>query len=154
VDDPPARHVRFDSVGWSAEAVRQGDVVRWPYGSAETAPIDERDIAAVAVRALLDDGHAGQSYLLTGPSSLTQIEQVDTIGEALGRRLRFEELTPDGFRQAMAGLWPELAVEMLLAAWGATLGHRALVTSTVAEVTGALARTFRGWARDHVAAFR
>jgi uncharacterized protein YbjT (DUF2867 family) len=143
-----------NTIGWWAGAARQGDVVRWPYGSAETAPIDERDIAAVAVRALLDNGHAGQSYVLTGPSSLTQIEQVDAIGEALGRRLRFEDLTPDGFRQAMAGRWPERVVEMLLAAWGATLGHRAHVTSTVAEVTGAPARHFRDWARDHVAAFR
>ena len=143
-----------NTIGWWAEAVRQGDVVRWPYGSAETAPIDERDIAAVAVRALLDNGHAGQSYVLTGPSSLTQIDQLNAIGEALGRRLRFEELTPDGFRQAMAGRWPERAVEMLLAAWGATLGHRAYVTSTVAEVTGAHARSFRDWARDHVGAFR
>ena len=30
-----------NTIGWWAEAVRQGDVVRWPYGSAETAPIDE-----------------------------------------------------------------------------------------------------------------
>ena len=54
----------------------------------------------------------------------------------------------------MAGRFPEPAVEMLLAAWGATLGHRAHVTSTVADVTGAHARSFREWARDHVAAFR
>jgi uncharacterized protein YbjT (DUF2867 family) len=143
-----------NTIGWWAEAIRQGDVVRWPFGSAETAPIDEDDIAAVAVRALLDDGHAGQSYVLTGPSSLTQIEQLDAIGQALGRHLRFEELSTDGFRQAMAGLWPELMVEMLLAAWGATLGHHAYVTSAVAEVTGVPARSFRDWARDHVAAFR
>jgi uncharacterized protein YbjT (DUF2867 family) len=143
-----------NAIGWWAEAVRQGEVVRWPYGSAETAPVDERDVAAVAVRALLDDGHAGRSYVLTGPSSLTQVEQVDAIGEALGRRLRFEELTPNGFRQAMAGRWPEPVVEMLLAAWGATLGQRAHVISTVAEVTGAHARSFPEWARDHVAAFR
>lgn len=143
-----------NAIGWWAEAVRLGDVVRWPYGSAETAPVDERDIAAVAARALLDNGHAGQSYVLTGPSSLTQIEQVDAVGQELGRRLRFEELTPDEFRQAMAGRWPGQAIEMLLAAWGATLGHRAYVTSTVAEVTGAPARSFRDWARDHVAAFR
>lgn len=143
-----------NAIGWWAEAVRRGDVVRWPYGSAETAPIDERDIAAVAVRTLLDHGHAGRSYVLTGPSSLTQIEQVEAIGEALGRRLRFEELAPDGFRQAMAGRWPEPVVEMLLSAWGATLGHRALVTSAVAEVADAPARSFRDWARDHADAFR
>jgi len=143
-----------NTIGWWAEAIRQGDVVRWPHGQAETAPIDERDIAAVAARALLEDGHAGRSYVLTGPESLTQAAQVEAIGEALGRRLRLEELSPEGFREATAGRWPERAVAMLLAAWGATLGHRAYVTSTVAEVTGRPARSFRDWARDHSAAFR
>jgi hypothetical protein len=38
-------------VGWAPQ-IRAGDVVRWPYGAVEAAPIDERDIAAVAVRAL------------------------------------------------------------------------------------------------------
>ena len=57
------------------------DVVRWPYLAAPTAPIDERDIAAVAVRALCEDGHAGAEYVLTGPQSLSQSEQVATIGE-------------------------------------------------------------------------
>jgi len=140
--------------GWWAAAIRQGDVVRWPHGQAETAPIDERDIAAVAARVLLEDGHAGRSYVLTGPESITQAEQVEAIGEALGRRLRLEELSPDGFRAATAGRWPERAVEMLLAAWGATLGQRAYVTSTVAKVTGTPARSFREWARDHADAFR
>ena len=143
-----------NTIGWWAEAIRQGDVVRWPHGQAETAPIDERDIAAVAARALLEDGHAGRSYVLTGPESLTQAAQVEAIGAALGRRLRLEELSPEGFREATAGRWPERAVAMLLAAWGATLGHRAYVTSTVAEVTGRPARSFRDWARDHSAAFR
>lgn len=143
-----------NTTGWWAEAIRQGDVVRWPYGQAETAPVDERDIAAVAARALLDDGHVGRSYVLTGPESLTQAAQVEAIGAALGRRLRLEELSPDAFREATAGVWPERAVTMLLNAWGATLGHRAYVTSTVAEVTGAPARRFHDWARDHAAAFR
>ena len=37
---------------WWAPQIRAGDVVRWPYAAAPTAPIDERDIAAVVVRAL------------------------------------------------------------------------------------------------------
>ena len=41
---------------WWASMIRDGDVVRWPYGAAETAPIDERDIAAVAARALMRTG--------------------------------------------------------------------------------------------------
>jgi uncharacterized protein YbjT (DUF2867 family) len=47
-------------------------VVRWPYGAAETAPVDERDVAAVAARALHENGHAGVDYVLTGPAALSQ----------------------------------------------------------------------------------
>ena len=56
--------------------IRAGDVVRWPCGAAETAPIDERDVAAVAARTLYEDGHTGGDYVLTGPESLNQAAQV------------------------------------------------------------------------------
>src|ERR1700722_1352634 len=48
-----------NSRNWWARQILGGDVIRWPYLSVPTAPIDERDIAAVAVRVLRDDGHAG-----------------------------------------------------------------------------------------------
>ncbi len=53
---------------WWAAAIRADGVVRWPYGAAETAPVDDRDVAAVAARALYQVGHAGGDYVLTGPS--------------------------------------------------------------------------------------
>src|SRR4030095_8385316 len=65
-----------NAVGWWAPQIRRGAVVRWPYLAAPTAPIDERDIASVALRALLDTGHAGAEYVLTGPESLSQFEQI------------------------------------------------------------------------------
>jgi hypothetical protein len=43
---------------------------------------------------------------------------------------------------------------MLMDAWAAALGQPAVVTSTVAEVTGRPALTFAEWAADHAAAFR
>jgi uncharacterized protein YbjT (DUF2867 family) len=139
---------------WWGPAIREGDVVRWPYGAAETAPIDERDIAAVAARALHADGHAGRDYVLTGPESLSQEEQVSVIGSCLGRRIRFEELSPEEFRRETAGRWPGPVVDMLLAAWGATLGQPAFMSSTVAQVVGSPPRTFRQWVVDHADAFR
>jgi len=69
--------------------------VRWPYLDAPTAPTDERDLAAIAVRTLCEEGHAGAEYVVTGPQSLTQAEQVQTIGRAIGRSLRVEEMSPD-----------------------------------------------------------
>jgi uncharacterized protein YbjT (DUF2867 family) len=65
---------------WWGRAIRGGDVVRWPYGGAETSPIDERDVAAVAARALYEYRHAGGDYVLTGPESLSQAEQVSVMG--------------------------------------------------------------------------
>ncbi len=138
---------------WWGPQISRGDVVRWPYGAAETAPIDERDVAAVAARVLLDDQHANGDYVLTGPESLSQAAQVGAIGDAIGRQLRFEELSPDEFRRGMAGPWPAGIADMLLSAWAATLGHAAYVTSTVQEILGSPPRTFYRWAVDNAAAF-
>src|SRR5262245_2847739 len=95
---------------WWSAMIRDGDVVRWPYGEAETAPIDERDIAAVAARALCDEAHAGGDYVITGPASISQADQVRIIGDAIARQLRFEEISPDEFRimSRMPGPVPDM----------------------------------------------
>ena len=138
---------------WWAPQIRTGDVVRWPYASAETAPIDEVDLAAVAARVLLDARHARADVVLTGPASLSHVAQLETIGDVLGRPLRFEELSPDEFRRATASTWPSGVADMLLAAWQASVGRPAFVTSAVHEILGAPARTFREWAAAHAATF-
>ena len=143
-----------NALRWWAPQIRAGDVVRWPYLTAPTAPIDERDIAAVAVHALCEDGHAGAEYVLTGPQSLSQFEQVSTIGRVIGRSLRVEEISPDEARRELLTIMPGSVVKMLLDAWSAGIGQPAFVTSTVAETTGAPARTFLDWASDHAADFR
>lgn len=133
--------------------IRAGDLVRWPYLSAPTAPIDERDIASVAVRTLTEEGHGGKEYVLTGPQSLTQREQIAIIGDAIARPLRIEEITPDEARQGLLASMPAPAISMLFNAWAAALGQPAHVTATVADVTAAPARTFAQWAADNAASF-
>jgi uncharacterized protein YbjT (DUF2867 family) len=140
-----------NALTWWAPQIRAANVVRWPYAAAPTAPIHERDLAAVAVRALLEPGHDGAEYVLTGPESLSQLAQVSTIGEVIGRSLRYEEISPD---EALRELpFPAPAVTMLLDAWAAALGQPALVTSTVAEITGRQSRRFRDWVTDHAEEF-
>ena len=139
-------------LSWWATAIRAGGAVRWPYGAAETAPVDDRDVAAVAARTLYQDGHAGGDYVLTGPESLSQAEQVSIIGDVIGRRITFEELSPDEFRRETEGSWPRPVVDMLLDAWGATIGRPAFITSAVVDILGS-ARSFRRWVADHAGAF-
>ncbi len=102
--------------------IRAGDVVRWPHLAAPTAPIHERDIAAVAVLALCEDGHDRAEYVLTGPQSLTQAEQISTIGRVIGRTLRIEEMSPE---EAVRDL---RLPGMLLDAWAGAIGQPAFVT--------------------------
>jgi uncharacterized protein YbjT (DUF2867 family) len=128
--------------------------VRWPYGAAARSLIHERDIAAVAVRALTEDGHAGAQYVLTGPQVLTQVEQVRTIGEVIGRPLRWEEISREAARQQLLAAWGDSSfVDRALAAWAEMVTEPEPVTPTVEEITGAPARTFREWAIDHADAF-
>lgn len=147
---------------WWRSQIRAGDVVRWPCADAVTAPIHERDIAAVALRTLCDEGHAGAKYILTGPQSLSHREQVRILGDALGRPLRLEEIPPESARaELIKMMMPDLIADMLLKAWndpeyGAAYirGETALVTSTVAEITGVPAHSFHDWAIDHTTDFR
>jgi uncharacterized protein YbjT (DUF2867 family) len=139
---------------WWAAQIRSGATIRWPYLDVPTAPTDERDIAAVAVKALCEDGHAGKDYVITGPQSLTQREQIETIGRAINRPLRIEEISPDEARsELLAIIQPPLIVNLLLDAWAAGVGLPAFMTSTVEELTGKPARKFYDWAVDHAAAF-
>ncbi len=142
-----------NSLDFWGPQVRAGNIVRWPYLQAPTAPTDERDIAAVGVRALTEDGHQGMEYVLTGPQSLTQYEQIATIGQVIGRALTIEEISRDQARRAWSAVMPAVVADMLMDAWEAALGQPAYVTSTVQEITGTPARTFADWTKDHAAAF-
>ena len=143
-----------NALGWWASQIRSSDIVRWPFADLPTAPIHESDVAAVAVHALCENGHAGAEYVLTGREQLTHAEQVSTIGRAIGRPLRLEEVPPDEWRRICIPNWPAQAATMLLDAWTAAAGQPAFVTSTVEEITGRRARTFLQWSMDHADEFR
>lgn len=77
----------FDE-GFFREAVVAGELAL-PVGDLRQGFVDADDIAAVAVAALTSQGHAGQSYELTGPRALTFTEALSIIGRAAGREVRF-----------------------------------------------------------------
>lgn len=128
--------------------------MREPYGRAAMSLVHERDIAAVAVQALVQEGHGGAVYELTGPQSLTQAEQVRVIGDVIGDPVRWEEQSPEEARRRMlARGWQPDAVDGILLAQAAMTACPAPVTTTVEKVTGIAPRTFRSWAAQHSHAF-
>ncbi|QFG22068.1 NAD(P)H-binding protein [Actinomadura sp. WMMB 499] len=143
-----------NSLAWAPQIKATG-AVEGAFAAAATSPIDERDIAAVAVQALRTSEHLGATHTLTGPQSLDQAAKVRLIGDAVGRDLRFREVPPERVRRAMLdqGLPEEIPSRLLgsLADYAKVPGP---TTATVAELLGRPARTFGAWARDHADAFR
>lgn len=137
---------------WWAPEVRAG-VVRGAYPEASTAPIDPADIAAVAVRALTEDGHAGRAYPMSGPDWLSQADQVRVIGEVLGRPVRYERIPVDEAFESMSRSVDPRYVRGMLDIQARMVGQEPVVHDTVERVTGRPARTFADWVAAHAAAF-
>jgi uncharacterized protein YbjT (DUF2867 family) len=102
-----------------------------------------------------DGGYDGVVHVLTGPEDITQEEQVHAIGRAVGRPVRYEEIPADAaLAQMVADGWPRSFAEHALARWATLVDQPEPVTDTVERLTGATARTFGEWARDHADDFR
>ncbi|MFC7456483.1 SDR family oxidoreductase [Brachybacterium sp. GCM10030267] len=140
-----------NALAWS-DQIHRG-VVRAPFGRMRRSLVHEQDVAAVAVRALVDDGHAGRSYVLTGPEAISQIDQVRVIAEEAEHDAVWEEQTAADARPALAAEVGEDFADMILAAWAASADTPEPVSQDVARVLGRPPLTFRQWARDHRADF-
>ncbi|MEV5609996.1 NmrA family NAD(P)-binding protein [Streptomyces sp. NPDC052225] len=142
-----------NSLSWAMQ-LKGGDVVRGPYAAAAASAVHERDVAEAAAAVLGSPEHTGRAYELTGPQSLTQTEQVEVLGRALGRDLRFEEVPDQAVREQLSQFMDADFVGALLDLMAATAGKPAAVNDTVEQLTGHPARPYTQWADDHLADFR
>ncbi|MDT7622360.1 MAG: hypothetical protein QOF99_3261 [Pseudonocardiales bacterium] len=143
-----------NALAWAPQ-VRSTRQVRGAYGSAATSTVHERDVAEVGVRALLEPGHGGCCYELTGPESLTQRAKVRLIGDAIGVDVDWVETEPEQLRRAMLGQGvPPDVPDRLLGYLADHVTRPGPSSTAVAQLLGRPARTFAGWAAEHAAAFR
>ncbi|WP_433222655.1 SDR family oxidoreductase [Dactylosporangium sp. CS-047395] len=132
-----------NTLQWAA-AIRAGEPVRIPYVSAARSLIHERDLAESAVAALTSPAHGRRSYVLSGPSAVTQAEQVRLLGGVA------EEISPE---EARAGMDPGFA-DAALPYWASLVDNPEPVAGGVRDLTGHEARSFGQWAADHAVDFR
>ncbi|MDX2297440.1 MULTISPECIES: NAD(P)H-binding protein [Streptomyces] len=134
--------------------LRAGDVVRDSFGTVPVASVDPYDIAGVAVRALLDPGHEGRVYPLSGPEPLLPARRLAVLADVLGRDLRFHDLSDEEGRADMAAAGvPEPYIRAFFGFYGDGTLDESQVYPTVERVTGAPPRTFHQWATAHRASF-
>lgn len=152
----PGQFASNSKMWWGRSISAQG-AVYLQASRARSAPIDPRDIAAVAICALTEPGHEGKTYRLIGPPPhLSAADQVQIIGEALGRPLRVIEVTEAAAREGMlrSGVPVHLvdAVSEVIRA-SSQAGDEEL-SSDVYQVTKKEPRSFSAWVKENVEQFR
>jgi len=143
-----------NALQWSGPIRAQGKVFT-PTADGRVAPIDPKDIAAVAAVALTSSGHEGHIYELTGPELLSAHDQVRILSGVLGWPIQGVDVpvtvAAENVRKSGA---PEWMVEGLMQLWTAIRsGNGGILKHDVERITGRPARTFEQWCQEHRGAF-
>lgn len=123
--------------------------VRLPAGEVGEPFCDTADIADVAATVLIEGGHVGAIYELTGPRALTFGEATATIAGATGRDITYIRIPPEEFAADLAAdSVPPGTVDVLVDLFGAVLdGRNTAMGDGVEHVLGRPARDFADYAR-------
>jgi uncharacterized protein YbjT (DUF2867 family) len=143
-------------VTYMGETIRQHSAFSSSGGDGAVSHIDVRDLGAVAASVLLESGHEGQAYELTGPSAITPGQVAETLTSILGRPIRHVPMSHEQYKRALlaAGTpepWADALVD--LNRYYAE-GHAAGVSPAVRRVTGRDVIPFAQFARDYAAQLR
>jgi len=103
------------STGPLALAIRSTGEIRLPLADARISYIDTRDIAAVGAAVLVEPGHSGRAYTLTGEEALDTEAVAGAIAGAAGRPVRYRPIGEEEARAAIvsAGLSAERAERLV-----------------------------------------
>ena len=143
-------------VNYNAPTINTQNAFYGSEGDGRVSQIDIRDVAAVAVKTLTEEGHAGKTYTLTGPEALTNSEIAAMLSQVLGREIRFVNLAPAQMREALrsagVGGWNADALIDLQRLYRE--GKAAAVTQDVEQLLGRKTIGFQQFLHDYKAAFQ
>jgi len=133
------------------DEIRCEDVIAVPVGQAKTCFIDTRDIAAVAVRTLTEDGHTNKAYTLTGGEALDYYQVADILSAVLQRPIRYTDpAVPVFLRRQLARKQPPGFALVVTALYTLTrFGLAQQCTPELAQVLGRDPITLRQFAEDY-----
>jgi uncharacterized protein YbjT (DUF2867 family) len=131
----------FDE-GYFADQVAAG----WfglPVPEAREPFVDAADLAEVAAVAILEDGHAGRTYEITGPESLSMHEAATALSQP-DRPVRFVAQTPSQYEETLEAEGLPAAEAAAIAGLFALLldGRNSAVVTDLPRLLGRRARSF------------
>ena len=128
----------FQNMLWSAGTIKEHGAFYLPMRDGRQSLVDVRDIAAVAVKVLTEQGHEGQVYEITGPESLSYADVAATLSWVRGKPVKYVDVPPEAARESMlkAGM-PKWNAEAVTELYGAfATGQFGYTTDTVERITG------------------
>lgn len=141
----------FTEPGYYLEDIREKGEVKEPTGGQSTSFVDTRDIADVAVAALLRSGHARQHYTLTGPEALTWMDATRSMGEAAGHGVEYVDLPLGEYLSALSEAGTaKSTVEYYGRVFGSIQqGRTSIVSPDIERVTGHPPRGFSAFVEEN-----
>jgi uncharacterized protein YbjT (DUF2867 family) len=139
-----------------ATSIRSQGTIELPGYEARISHVDARDVAAVAAKALAEEGHAGAAYDLSGPEALSYGLIAEKLTRVLGREIGYVDIPEAEFRKGMlASGAPEPLVDAMIDLMHYYIaGNASRVSPDVKRVTGRDPIRFDQFARDYADAFR
>jgi uncharacterized protein YbjT (DUF2867 family) len=139
-----------------APFIRDQGVFYAPVGDARISLVEIEDVAAVTVAALVEDGHAGQTYEITGPEAMSYAACAEILSDVLGKPVRFESVSDEAAHRALveAGIGAKAAKALIEIDGLFREGFGAPVTDVVERVVGRKARSFRDFAVENANLFQ
>ena len=118
-----------------------------PAGQGRAGFVAAADVAAVAARVLVSQGHEGATYLVTGPEALGYADVAARVSAVFGREVGYEDQPPELARDLMLadGLTPWMADGNLELFEWIREGGTDTVSAAVREVTGADPHSVEDW---------
>ena len=143
------------STGGFSGMIREQAGLFLPAGDAAVSFIDTRDIAEVAAKILVDGGHEGQAYALTGPEALMFTQLAASVSEVKGAPVAYVPISEADFQGALASQGvPESAIGFMLGLFGTMrAGYNTAVTGDVQTVLGRAPRSVAAFCHEFTAMF-
>jgi NAD(P)H dehydrogenase (quinone) len=131
-------------------------VIRGPAGDGRVAAVVRDDIADVAVAVLLDDGHDGRTYDVTGPEAITLHQVAEELSRFTGRPVTYHaETLEEAYASRASYGAPEWEVEGWVTSYVAiATGEMNVVIDTVSRLTGHAPMTLADFLRQHPESYR
>lgn len=141
---------------FSLESIRAESAFYLPAGEGKVSIIAPDDVAAVAVEALVEPGHEGKAYTLTGPQALSHADQAAQLSAAIGREVRYVAIPEVTARGAMnaAGMAPSVVEDLLEFYRLVKAGERASISADFELVMGRRPRTFADFTQKNADEFK